>query len=173
MDTSDFYVTKYSVKYEQKWINHLNNIDLKTNACNTHGSVPISEVSNIENYKNPAKNSNITILPKDNFKPLSKCGVIPVMSLTYSDSSTSPCNRPWRYVSTVSLTSALDGGRWSTPLPGRFPPPPGKRTGIHYTGRWLGPRTGLDGCKKISSPPGFDPRTVQSVASHLYWQCTL
>ena len=70
VDTSDFYVTKYSVKYEQICINLLNNIDLKTNACNTNGNVPILEVSYIENYRNPAKNSNITILPKDYFKPL-------------------------------------------------------------------------------------------------------
>ena len=27
----------------------------------------------------------------------------------------------WRY-SSISLTSALDGGGWSTPLPGRFTP---------------------------------------------------
>jgi hypothetical protein len=30
----------------------------------------------------------------------------------------------------------------------------------------VGPRTGLDGCRKISPPPGFDPGTVQPVASH-------
>jgi hypothetical protein len=63
------------VKYEQKCTNPLNNIDLTTNACNTHGNVPISEVSRIENYRNSAKNSNITVLPKDYFKPLSKRGV--------------------------------------------------------------------------------------------------
>jgi hypothetical protein len=75
VDTNDFYVTKYSVKYELKCMNPLSNIDLKTNACNAHGNVPISEMSHIENYRNPATNSNITILPKDYFKPLSKCGV--------------------------------------------------------------------------------------------------
>jgi len=26
----------------------------------------------------------------------------------------------YRYSCTISLTSALDGGRWSTPRPGRF-----------------------------------------------------
>jgi len=72
VDTGDFYVTKYSVKCEQKCINPLNNINLKTNACNTHSNVPMSEVSHIEKYRNPAKNSNITILPNDYFKPLSK-----------------------------------------------------------------------------------------------------
>jgi len=29
----------------------------------------------------------------------------------------------------------------------------------------VGPRAGLDKCGKISPPPGFDPRTVQPVAS--------
>jgi hypothetical protein len=28
----------------------------------------------------------------------------------------------YRYISALSLTSALDGGRWSTPRPGRFTP---------------------------------------------------
>ena len=36
--------------------------------------------------------------------------------------------------------------------------PPGKRPGTHCIGGWVGPRDGLDGC-------GFDPRTVQPVAS--------
>jgi len=41
---------------------------------------------------------------------------------------------------------------------------PGKRPGAHCIGGWVGPTVGLDGCKK-SPPPGFDPRTVQPVAS--------
>ena len=28
----------------------------------------------------------------------------------------------FKYISTVCLTSALDGGEWSTPHPGRFTP---------------------------------------------------
>jgi hypothetical protein len=36
---------------------------------------------------------------------------------------------------------------------------------IHFTGCWIGPRAGLDGCWNSRSPPGFDPRTVQLVAS--------
>jgi hypothetical protein len=40
-----------------------------------------------------------------------------------------------------------------------------KRPGIHYTGGLVGPRAGLHGCGKSRSPPGFDPRTVQPVAS--------
>jgi len=44
-------------------------------------------------------------------------------------------------------------GEWSAAGPGRTLPP-GKH-GTHFTGGWVGPRTGLDG-RKISSPPGFD-----------------
>ena len=29
----------------------------------------------------------------------------------------------------------------------------------------MGPRVALDGCGKISPPPGFDPQTVQPIAS--------
>ena len=36
--------------------------------------------------------------------------------------------------------------------------------GTRCTGGWVGPRTGLDGWK-VSSPPGFYPRTVQPVVS--------
>jgi len=38
----------------------------------------------------------------------------------------------YKYSSTLSLTSALDGGGWSTPRPGRFTPV--KRPGTHCTG---------------------------------------
>jgi hypothetical protein len=63
------------------------------------------------------------------------------------------------YSSTLSLTSAIDEGGWSTPRPGRFTPR--KRPGTHCIGGWVGLRTG----QKISPPPGFDPRTVHPVAS--------
>jgi len=52
----------------------------------------------------------------------------------------------------------------SAARPGRILPPPRVIPGTHFTGGWLGLRVGLDG-RKISSTPGFDPRTVQSVAS--------
>ena len=42
---------------------------------------------------------------------------------------------------------------------------PLERPGTHCTGGWVGPRAGLDNCGKSRPPPGFDPRTVQSVAS--------
>jgi len=58
------------------------------------------------------------------------------------------------------------GARWrwlvnATPRP----PCPRERPGAHCTGGWMGPRAGLDGCGKISLPPGFDPKAVQPVAS--------
>jgi hypothetical protein len=43
-------------------------------------------------------------------------------------------------------TSALGGGAWSAPRPGRFTP--GKDPGTHCTGGWVGPRAGLDVCEK-------------------------
>jgi len=45
---------------------------------------------------------------------------------------------------TLSLTSALDGVRWSTPLLGRFTAE--EETGTHFTRCWVRPRAGLKGC---------------------------
>ena len=44
---------------------------------------------------------------------------------------------------------------------------PGKRSGTHCIGGWVGPSNGLglEGCGQCSPPPGFDPRTVNSIAS--------
>jgi hypothetical protein len=42
---------------------------------------------------------------------------------------------------------------------------PRERTGTHYIGGWVGPTAGLDGFGKSRPPPGFDPRTIQRVAS--------
>jgi hypothetical protein len=42
---------------------------------------------------------------------------------------------------------------------------PRERLGTHCTGGWVGPRAGLDVREKSRPPPGFDPRTVQLVAS--------
>ena len=68
------------------------------------------------------------------------------------------------YSSTLSLTSALDGGGWVIkatlrPLYCR------ERAGTHCMGGWVGPRGGLDGYRKSHLPPGFDPLIVQPVAS--------
>jgi hypothetical protein len=69
----------------------------------------------------------------------------------------------YRYSSTLSLTSALVCGGWSTPRPGRFTH--GKET--HYSLYWriCGPQSRSGQVRKISPPPGFDPRNVQPVAS--------
>ena len=60
------------------------------------------------------------------------------------------------------MTAALEGGEWSAARPGRTLPR--ERPGTNCTGGWVGPsRSGQ--MRKISSPPGFDPRTAYSVAS--------
>jgi hypothetical protein len=69
----------------------------------------------------------------------------------------------WRYSSTLSLTLALDEGRWSTPRPGRFTPE--KETRYPLYRRLGGPQGRSGRVRKISTPLGFDPRTVQPVAS--------
>jgi len=42
---------------------------------------------------------------------------------------------------------------------------PRERAGTHCTEGWVGPRVGVEGCGKSPVPPGFDPQTVQPVAS--------
>ena len=42
---------------------------------------------------------------------------------------------------------------------------PRERPGTYCTGGWVCPRAGMDRCGKSRPPPGFDPRTVQPVAS--------
>jgi hypothetical protein len=69
-----------------------------------------------------------------------------------------------RYSSTLSLTLALDEGGLSTPRPGRFIP--GKETRYLLYMRLGGPQGRYGRLRKISPPSGFDPRTVQPVASH-------
>jgi hypothetical protein len=68
-----------------------------------------------------------------------------------------------RYRSTLSFTSALDGGGWSTPRSGRFTP--GKETRCPLYRRLGGPQ-GRSGRRGKSRPPlGFDSPTVQPLAS--------
>jgi hypothetical protein len=76
----------------------------------------------------------------------------------------------------VSLTSALDWGGRST-RSGRFTP--GKVTWYPLYRRLGGPQGRRSGrVRKISLPAGFDPRTVQPVASRytdyaipVHWEC--
>jgi hypothetical protein len=68
-----------------------------------------------------------------------------------------------RYSSILSLTLALDEGGWSTPRPGRFTP--GKETRYPLYRRLDGSQGRFGRVRKTSPPLGFDPRTVQPVAS--------
>jgi len=61
------------------------------------------------------------------------------------------------------MTTALEGVRSQRQAPAALYPR--KRPGTHCTGGWVGPRAGLDRCGKSRPQPGFDSRTVQSVAS--------
>jgi hypothetical protein len=64
--------------------------------------------------------------------------------------------------STLSLTSALDGCGWSTLRRGRFTPGNDPVPIVQDAGR---PQDRSGRVLKISPPSGFDPRTVQLVAS--------
>ena len=66
------------------------------------------------------------------------------------------------YSFTLSLTSVLDDGGWSTPRRGRFTP--GNETRYPFYKRLGGPQARSGGVRKISPALGFDPRTVQPVA---------
>jgi hypothetical protein len=84
--------------------------------------------------------------------------------------STTPWRRvgEWRYSSTHSLTSALDGGEWSASRPDRFTPRE-RASGTHWIGGWAGPRAVLDAVVKRKIPTTRrkpKPRTpiVQPVA---------
>ena len=66
-----------------------------------------------------------------------------------------------RYSSTLSLISALDGVDGQSHAPAAIPPE--KTRHPLYETRWPQGRYGK--VRKILPPPGFDPRTVQPVAS--------
>jgi hypothetical protein len=57
----------------------------------------------------------------------------------------------WRYSSTPSLTSALNGGEWSASRPGRFAAR--ERAPVtHWIGGWVGPRAVLKAVMKRNIP---------------------
>ena len=49
---------------------------------------------------------------------------------------------------------------------------PRERPGTHCIRGWVGSRASLDGCGKFRPPPGFDPPTVQPIASR-YTDCAI
>ena len=63
---------------------------------------------------------------------------------------------------TLPSTSAQDG-RWVVAMPRPFYPQ--GKTRYPLIGGWLDPRAGLKACGISRPPSGFDPRTVQPVAS--------
>jgi len=67
-----------------------------------------------------------------------------------------------RYSFNLSLTSALDGGGWSTPRPNRFT---SEKTRYPLYRRLGGPQDRSGWVQKISPPTGFDLRTVLPVGS--------
>jgi hypothetical protein len=65
--------------------------------------------------------------------------------------------REWKYSSTHSLTSALDGGEWSVSRPGRFTPTE-RAPGTHRIGGGPQSHSGRgDEEKNSQSPPGIEP----------------
>jgi hypothetical protein len=79
----------------------------------------------------------------------------------------------WVKVQIHALTSALDGGEWSAPGPGRFTP--GEwASSSHWIAGWVGPRAGLDAeaRRKILTPcresnPGGPARSLVTILTEL------
>ena len=76
----------------------------------------------------------------------------------------STAHRPSRGITLLFLDHGTRRG-WGVSVTPRPLFTPRERPGTHGTGGWVGPRAGLDRCGKSRPPPGFDPRTVQPVAS--------
>ena len=74
------------------------------------------------------------------------------------------------YSSTLSLTLALDGVGGQLHAPAALPP--GKETRYPLYRSLGGPQGPSERLRKISPPPGFDPRAVQPVAN-LYTDCVI
>ena len=68
-----------------------------------------------------------------------------------------------RGITTLSLTLALDGVGVQRHAPAALPPR--KRPGTLCYRSLVGPQSRSERVRKISPPTGFDPRTVQPVAS--------
>ena len=91
-----------------------------------------------------------------------KCGDSSLAAKPVSFSRRTLLHGVSKYSYTLSLTLAIEGGGWSSRT-GRFTP---RRETRHSSCRGLGEPQGRSGqVRKISLLPGFDPQTVQPVAS--------
>jgi hypothetical protein len=84
------------------------------------------------------------------YKVKGKGKVVPVLFFNWAPHHESVL-REWRYRSTHSLTSALDGREWSASRPGRFTPRE-RAPGTHWIRGWVGPRAVLDMVVKRKIP---------------------
>jgi hypothetical protein len=88
-----------------------------------------------------------------------ECGKVEVLPITDHEGP----EGEQMYSSTLSSTSKLDAVGWSTPRPDRFTPQGKTRYPLYRN--LVGPQGRFGRVRKISPPPGFDPRTSQPVAS--------
>jgi hypothetical protein len=121
-------------------------------------------------HKKSAVNTSVSVIVRQyiNVSSEYKNGKVTSVLLFFN---WTPCHGvlwEWRYSSTHSLTSALDGGERSASRPGCFTPWE-RAPDTHWIGGWVGPRAVLDMVvkRKIPSPCWeLNPRTpiVQPVA---------
>jgi hypothetical protein len=71
----------------------------------------------------------------------------------------------WRYSSTRSFISALDGGEWSASRPGHFNPRE-RAPGTHWIGGWVGPRAVLDAVVKRKIPRPYRESNLRTPIAH-------
>ena len=98
----------------------------------------------------------ISCLRSSNSKVKLKCTLVQALGLRTMRTA-------YTRSSTLSLTTAVEGSERSASRPGRSLPPVNTRYPLN---RRLGGSQSRSGqVQKISSPPGFDPRTAQPVAN--------
>ena len=97
--------------------------------------------------------------PRSLVQPVHKCTPVQALSLCTGRKA----HKGSRGVALIFLDHGTRTGEWSASRPGRSLPPGKTRYPLY---RRLGGPQGRSGqVRKISSPPRFDPRTVQPVAS--------
>ena len=92
--------------------------------------------------------------------------IYPGINIMFTLKQTTKAQRARRHISTLSLTSAIDGGGWSTPRPGRFIR--GKDSRYSRNRRLGGPQGPSGRLRKISLTPGFDPPNRPARSESLY-----